>query len=178
MRFVATYDCRLPFYCAVLFYKFPQSLRKIPSGLPEAFNALLPPGNCQCQNQRHEPFSAPYSPLPCSYQLRAVRTQQKSYLDSILSQKDYDRLKEGLSSDQNMEWYFLVHFLGSTGMRIGELIQMKLEHLQLNYMDLYSKGGKVRRIYFPDKLCREAILWYSANGKKADFSLQIKTGSL
>lgn len=122
------------------------------------------------------PFSAPYSPLPCSYQLRAVRTQQKSYLDSILSQEDYDRLKEGLSSDQNMEWYFLVHFLGSTGMRIGELIQMKLEHLQLNYMDLYSKGGKVRRIYFPDKLCREAILWYSANGKKSGFLFTNKNG--
>lgn len=115
-------------------------------------------------------------PFPRSYQLPAVRTQQKSYLDSIISQTDYERLKNGLLSDHNMDWYFLVHFLGSTGIRVGELIQIKLEHLQLGYMDLYSKGGKVRRIYFPDKLCQKAIPWYTAAGKTSGFLFTNKNG--
>ncbi len=115
-------------------------------------------------------------PLPHSYHLHAVRIQQKSYLDSIISQNDYERLKDGLLSDHNMEWYFLVHFLGSTGIRVGELIQIKLEHLQLGYMDLYSKGGKVRRIYFPDTLFQKAIPWYTASGKTSGFLFTNKNG--
>ena len=35
-------------------------------------------------------------------------------------------------------------------------------------MDLYSKGGKVRRIYFPEKLCGEMLSWLD--------SRQIQTG--
>ena len=48
---------------------------------------------------------------------------------------------------------------GCTGARVSELIQIKREHIQLGYMDLYTKGGKVRRIYFPDYLCSEASGW-------------------
>lgn len=114
--------------------------------------------------------------LPDDYQLRSVRTQQKSYLDSIISQEDYDRLKAGLLSDHNMDWYFLVHFLGSTGIRVGELVQVKAEHLRIGYMDLCSKGGKVRRIYFPEQLCKEALPWYTAKGRKSGFLFVNKNG--
>lgn len=41
-----------------------------------------------------------------------------------------------------MEWYFVVRFLGATGARVSELIQIKVEHVALGYLDLYSKGGK------------------------------------
>lgn len=56
-----------------------------------------------------------------------------------------------------MEWYFVVRFLATTGARISELIQIKVEHIKLGYLDLYSKGGKMRRIYFPIKLQKERI---------------------
>ena len=116
------------------------------------------------------------APLPDSYRLYAVRMQQKSYLDSIISQEDYEHLKASLLSDNNMSWYFLIHFLGSTGVRVGELIQIKVEHLHLGYMDLYSKGGKVRRIYFPDRLCKEALPWYTSQGRKSGFLFTNKSG--
>lgn len=116
------------------------------------------------------------APLPDSYRLYAVRMQQKTYLDSIISQEDYDHLKACLLADHNMSWYFLIHFLGSTGVRVGELIQIKVEHLHLGYMDLYSKGGKVRRIYFPEKLCKEALPWYTSQGRKSGFLFTNKSG--
>ena len=59
---------------------------------------------------------------------------------------------------------------------MGELIQIKVEHLHLGYMDLYSKGGKVRRIYFPDRLCKEALPWYTSQGRKSGFLFTNKSG--
>ena len=36
-------------------------------------------------------------------------------------------------------------------------------------MDLYSKGGKLRRIYFPEKLCMEMLSWLEMQGKDSGF---------
>ena len=32
----------------------------------------------------------------------------------------------------------------ATGARVSELIQMKVEHVQIGYFDIYTKGGKIR----------------------------------
>ena len=44
---------------------------------------------------------------------------------------------------------FVIRFLAATGARVSELIQIKVEHIKLGHLDLYSKGGKLRRIYIP-----------------------------
>lgn len=68
-----------------------------------------------------------------------------------------------------MFWYFVVRFLGATGARVSELIQIKAEHIQMGCMDLYSKGGKIRRIYFPEKLCEEMLAWLNEREVKTGF---------
>lgn len=99
-----------------------------------------------------------------AYKLPSVKQQQKPFLDNIISQKDYERMKKGLKRDGNLFWYFVVRFLGATGARISEMLQIKVEHVRIGYMDLCSKGGKVRRIYFPEKLCAEALEWLDSCG--------------
>ena len=49
--------------------------------------------------------------------------------------------------------------MAATGARISELLQIKAEHVRIGYIDLYSKGGKVRRIYIPKRLQKEANAW-------------------
>lgn len=44
-------------------------------------------------------------------------------------------------------------------MRVSELLKIRAEHVKAGMMDLYSKGGKMRRIYFPTALCEEAQDW-------------------
>lgn len=61
--------------------------------------------------------------------------------------------------DQDLFWYFVVRFLGATGARVSELVQIKAEHIAVGCMDLYTKGGKMRLIYFPKQLCREMAVW-------------------
>ena len=61
--------------------------------------------------------------------------------------------------EKNQTWYFAVRFLAATGARISELIHLKAEHIATGYYDIYTKGGKVRRIYIPKLLCAEAFDW-------------------
>ena len=85
-----------------------------------------------------------------NFKLSSIKHQQKPFLDNVITKRDYERLKKGLKNDGNMFWYFVVRFLAATGARISELIQIKVEHIRIGCMDLYSKGGKLRRIYFPE----------------------------
>ena len=78
--------------------------------------------------------------------LKAVKIQQKSFLENVISNADYNYLKRQLKKDDNLEWYFVVWYLAATGARVSELIKIKIEHVVLGYFDLYSKGGKLRRL--------------------------------
>lgn len=91
--------------------------------------------------------------------LKSVKVQQHSYLENVISNADYTFLKNKLKKEVNQEWYFVVRFLAATGARVSELIQIKVEHVQVGYYDIYTKGGKIRRIYIPKKLRMEAEEW-------------------
>ena len=91
--------------------------------------------------------------------LKSVKVQQRSYLENVISNADYTFLKNRLKREDNLAWYFVVRFLAATGARVSELIQMKVEHVQVGYFDIYTKGGKIRRIYIPKALRTEAISW-------------------
>lgn len=58
-----------------------------------------------------------------------------------------------------MQWYFTVWFLAATGARVSELRQIKAEHIGQGYLDICSKGGKIRRLYIPKRLRTEAAEW-------------------
>jgi site-specific recombinase XerD len=91
--------------------------------------------------------------------LKAVKVQQKNFLENVISNADYKFLKKQLKKDGNMEWYFVVWYLAATGARVSELIQIKVEHIEIGFFDLYSKGGKLRRLYIPKRLQKETLVW-------------------
>ncbi len=103
------------------------------------------------------------------FRLSSVKIQKSSFTDAVISNEDYETLKRNLKQEGKYLWYFVVRFLGATGARVSELVQIKVEHLSLGYLDLYSKGGKLRRIYFPDSLAEEALAWCRYCGKKSGF---------
>ena len=80
-------------------------------------------------------------------------------LEQIKTEKQ-KLVKEGkLKKEDNLEWYFVVRFLAATGARVSELVQIKVEHVQVGYYDIYTKGGKIRRIYIPKTLRTETEKW-------------------
>ena len=96
--------------------------------------------------------------------LKSVKVQQRSYLENVISNADYIFLKNKLKKEENQEWYFVVRYLAATGARVSELIQIKVEHVFKGYFDLYSKGGKLRRLYIPKKLKIETESWLKEKG--------------
>lgn len=101
--------------------------------------------------------------------LKSIKVQQRMFLENVISDADYVFFKKKLKKEPNIEWYFIVRFLCATGARISELIKIKVEHVKVGYIDIYSKGGKIRRIYIPLALRKETIKWIEND-------LQIETG--
>ena len=73
---------------------------------------------------------------------RHIERQLTTQAENVVSQLD-DALAEGTTLSS---WSF-----GRLYVNTGFFDKLA--------MDLYSKGGKVRRIYFPEKLCEETLLW-------------------
>lgn len=101
--------------------------------------------------------------------LKAVKVQQKNFLENVISNADYNFLKKQLKKDGNMEWYFVVWYLAATGARVSELIQIKIEHIEIGYFDLYTKGGKLRRLYIPEKLRKETLEWLEETNRSSGY---------
>lgn len=91
--------------------------------------------------------------------LRFIKVQQKNFLENVISNADYKFLKSSLLNNGYKDWYFIVWFMTATGSRVSELLQIKAEHVQIGHLDLYTKGGKMRRIYIPKTLQKEALQW-------------------
>ncbi len=111
-----------------------------------------------------------------SWKLPFVRVQQKAFLENVISEADYEYFKNRLKKDNEMFWYFVIRFLAATGARVSELIQIKVEHIRCGHIDLYSKGGKLRRIYIPQSLQKEAISWLDEKQQESGFIFLNKYG--
>lgn len=104
-----------------------------------------------------------------SLRIKAIKVQQKNFLENVISNADYKFLKKSLKKDDIMEWYFVVWYLCATGARVSELIRIKIEHVETGYFDLYSKGGKLRRLYIPKKLRNETLEWLKTQERTSGY---------
>lgn len=125
---------------------------------PQTVNLRLRGMNCYLESIGKE-----------KWKLSFVKIQQKPFLENVISEADYLYFKQRLKEDGEMFWYFVIRFLAATGARVSELIQIKAEHVRLGYLDLYSKGGKLRRIYIPRSLQEEALEWLAGKDRDSGF---------
>lgn len=108
--------------------------------------------------------------------LPLIRIQQKPFLENVISDADYDYFKRKLNNPAERYWYFVIRFLAATGARISELLQLKVEHIRVGHIDIYSKGGKMRRIYIPKKLIDEALAWLASRNQTTGFIFINRSG--
>jgi len=109
--------------------------------------------------------------------LKFVKVQRKNFLENVISYPDYLFFINRLKKDRNYMWYFIVRYLGATGARVSELIQIKVENVKIGYIDLYTKGGKIRRIYIPKKLREATLKWLDNINKSEGYLFTNKFGN-
>lgn len=137
----------------------------IESYKPKTVNLRLRAINCYLESIGKDKWKQPF-----------VRVQQKAFLENVISEADYEYFKNCLKRDDELFWYFVIRFLAATGARVSELIQIKVEHIKRGHLDLYSKGGKLRRIYIPKALQDEALSWLSEKQQESGFIFLNKYG--
>lgn len=108
--------------------------------------------------------------------LKAIKLQEKSFLENVISDADYRFLKARLFTDKEDDLAMAVWFLCATGARVSELLQFKVEHVRCGYIDLSTKGGKVRRIFIPQHLVFEASLWLQKKNIESGYIFLNKNG--
>ena len=99
-------------------------------------------------------------------QMKFIKLPMKSFLDKVISKEEYLRFKRSLQKEKDRRWYFIVWFLAATGVRISELTRFKVELVRAGYVDIYSKGGRLRRLYFPETLQAETLQWLENEGRQ------------
>lgn len=137
----------------------------IESYKPKTVNLRLRAINCYLESIGKDKWKQPF-----------VRVQQKAFLENVISEADYEYFKTCLKQDDELFWYFVIRFFAATGARVSELIQIKVEHIKLGHLDLYSKGGKLRRIYIPKALQDEALSWLADKQQESGFIFLNKYG--
>lgn len=88
-----------------------------------------------------------------------LRMQQNTYVENVITQADYEYLKQCLIRDGNHLYYYLIRFMAATGVRVSELIRIQTTDVEKGCLDIYSKGNKIRRIYIPKSLRLDTLRW-------------------
>ena len=101
--------------------------------------------------------------------LKLVKTQKSMHTDNVISFEDYNKLLNGLLQDGNKKWYYIVKLLAETGVRVSELLKLKIEDLDTCIVDMHTKASKCRRIYIKKSLGEELKQWLNSQGRYNGF---------
>ncbi|MBQ7796387.1 MAG: tyrosine-type recombinase/integrase [Lachnospiraceae bacterium] len=101
--------------------------------------------------------------------IKMVRIQHKFFIENVISQADYEYLKNCLQRDGQNLYYFAVRLMATTGMRISELLQTTVEDIQNGYIDLYSKGNRIRRVFFTHEVSDSCLRWLMNIGRNTGY---------
>ena len=85
-------------------------------------------------------------------------------VENIPRREEYERLLDYLQSQPDKRWYWMIRLLGSTGMRVSELLQTTWDNVLSGEYETHGKGNKYRRIIFPKSLIADAKQYVKETG--------------
>lgn len=96
------------------------------------------------------------------WRLPTHKIQQCRFLENVISNNEYQQMLDYTKQKHALKYYYLLRALATTGVRVSELKKFRVEHIEQGYLDVVSKGNKMRRIYLPDKLSKDLLKWCKA----------------
>lgn len=114
---------------------------------------------------------------------KSVPSQKKQFIENVISRADYDYLCQymidrfGKSKDKKYErLYVAIRIMGTTGLRMHELLSVKVEDIKRGVFDIYGKRSKERRIYIPEKAKNELLNLLAGIGVTSGFAIVDRSG--
>ena len=114
---------------------------------------------------------------------KSVPSQKKQFVENVISRADYDYLCQymidrfGKSKDKKYErLYVAIRIMGTTGLRMHELLNVKVEDIKRGVFDIYGKRSKERRIYIPEKAKIELLNLLNGIGITSGFAIVDRSG--
>lgn len=92
--------------------------------------------------------------------VRVDRIKKISSVENVISLEQYNRLLRGLQADGKTKWYYLVLWMGHTGVRPGDILILTKSCLNTGYQDVTSKG-RPRRIYIPKPIIESSREYFN-----------------
>lgn len=88
------------------------------------------------------------------YKFKRRKEQKRTFCDNTINETQYNQLLEWAAENSPKVW-LIAKVLANTGVRVSELIELKTSSLNEGHADIVGKGGKLRRIYYPQSLVND-----------------------
>ena len=98
--------------------------------------------------------------------LKGVRIQQKPFLNNVISNEEYELLREGLRNDKDWFWYFVVRFLACTGARRNGMASIPMWSIP-THSGIYSQRTSLPRILISHFL---PTLWGMTASRRREYT--------
>lgn len=120
---------------------------------PTTINLYLNAVHCYCRSINRPDLKIKLLTIP-----------GKSFYEDVISSETYQILLQKLITERKIQLYVFIRILATTGMRLSEALQVKLENLRNGYIDLVkTKGMRYRRVFFPSSIAEELLKLYDEN---------------
>lgn len=84
--------------------------------------------------------------------INLIKIQQQDYLEETLEMVDFERLVRMAIRERDVRAIAIFHGLYLTGMRVSELLQLKVQDINKDYVNVIGKGEKSRDIFLAERL--------------------------
>lgn len=84
--------------------------------------------------------------------IKQEKVQSKNYLDEVLTKEDFNDLVNAASVESDYRAKAIFYTLYLTGMRVSEMLQIKLTDINKDMVSIKGKGSKHRDIFIPERL--------------------------
>lgn len=102
--------------------------------------------------------------LDSTYKLKNLKKQQKTTLENVLSQNDYERLLRIAKAKNKTTMYYLMQTLAEIGIRISELQYITVEAVKKGVAVFDSKGTVERKAFINKRLQKELLKYCKEKG--------------
>ena len=114
--------------------------------------------------------------LPDTLKLKQEKQQKQTTLENVLTEKEYNHLRDYAKNNKQERLYYLMGTLEGTGIRISELKFITYEAVKKQEAVIVNKG-KTRKIPIQNKVKKELLKYCKENNIKSGIIFKSKNGN-